>query len=386
MWHSGGGGGNPYPERRDEADCVYYMRTGFCGYGARCRFNHPRDRSGMSANLPFGYLGFGLDVNLGKDWLVAGVVRTRGGELPERPEQPICQLICMGGILVGDNRLSGGFVAQGEKECAYYVKTGQCKFGSTCKFHHPQPAGISLPASAPTFYPAVQSPSVPPPQYGMTSWPVARPPVVPNSYVQGPYGPVLISPGVVQVPGWSPYPPLVSPIASPGTQPSAGTSSLYSSMHQLSPSAPAYVGLFSSSFTAGPSSSTQKEHKFPQRPDTIIHQRGVCPKILVLSAPSASLYVQFGLTCKFDHPMGLLSYNASPSSLADMPVIPYPVESSLATLTSSSSMELRPSSESVGTILAKASGSVPQSRVQVSTQNSAALSGSRSTGRGSMSS
>ena len=34
-----------YPERPDKPDCIYYLRTGFCGYGARCRFNHPRDRS-----------------------------------------------------------------------------------------------------------------------------------------------------------------------------------------------------------------------------------------------------------------------------------------------------------------------------------------------------
>ncbi|GAB2228991.1 hypothetical protein Droror1_Dr00023125 [Drosera rotundifolia] len=26
----------------------------------------------------------------------------------------------------------------GEKECTYYIKTGQCKFGGTCKFHQPQ--------------------------------------------------------------------------------------------------------------------------------------------------------------------------------------------------------------------------------------------------------
>lgn len=26
----------------------------------------------------------------------------------------------------------------GEPECSYYLKTGDCKFGSSCKFHHPQ--------------------------------------------------------------------------------------------------------------------------------------------------------------------------------------------------------------------------------------------------------
>ncbi|KAL3623822.1 hypothetical protein CASFOL_032638 [Castilleja foliolosa] len=38
-------GPESYPERPDEPDCMYYLRTGCCGYGYRCRFNHPRDRS-----------------------------------------------------------------------------------------------------------------------------------------------------------------------------------------------------------------------------------------------------------------------------------------------------------------------------------------------------
>ncbi|XP_038720038.1 zinc finger CCCH domain-containing protein 34-like [Tripterygium wilfordii] len=48
---SGGGrdGGQfGYPERPDEADCIYYLRTGFCGYGSWCRFNHPRDNDSGS--------------------------------------------------------------------------------------------------------------------------------------------------------------------------------------------------------------------------------------------------------------------------------------------------------------------------------------------------
>lgn len=65
-----------------------------------------------------------------------------------------------------------------------------------------------MPASAPQFYPPVQSPSVPmPEQYGgaSTSLRVARPPLLPGSYVQGAYGPMLVSPGVFSIQGWSPY-------------------------------------------------------------------------------------------------------------------------------------------------------------------------------------
>ena len=98
---------------------------------------------------------------------------------------------------------------QGENECTYYIKTGQCKFGVTCKFHHPQPANfhiqaqspapqvapLPVPVPTPALYHTLQSPSVPSPQqYGLV---VARPPILPGSYVQGPYGPMLVSPGVV---------------------------------------------------------------------------------------------------------------------------------------------------------------------------------------------
>lgn len=97
---------------------------------------------------------------------------------------------------------------QGEKDCSYYLKTGHCKFGITCKFHHPQPAGTSMPVSAPQFYPQVQSPSLPTPdQYGgaSNSLRVHRPPLLHGSYVPGTYGPVLLPPGVVPIPGWNPY-------------------------------------------------------------------------------------------------------------------------------------------------------------------------------------
>lgn len=30
-----------YPDRPGEPNCIYYLRTGSCGYGSNCRFNHP---------------------------------------------------------------------------------------------------------------------------------------------------------------------------------------------------------------------------------------------------------------------------------------------------------------------------------------------------------
>lgn len=72
---------------------------------------------------------------------------------------------------------------------------------------------------------------------------------------------------------------------------------------------------------------------------------------------------KFGSACKFDHSMGSLSYSPSASSLADMPVAPYPVGSTIGTLApSSSSSELRlelssgSSKESVPSRMSSSSG------------------------------
>ncbi|XP_042476813.1 zinc finger CCCH domain-containing protein 32-like isoform X2 [Macadamia integrifolia] len=422
-----------YPERPGEPECVYYMRTGSCGYGSRCRFNHPRDRS-----------------------TVLRSVRPGGGDYPERVGHPACQYYLKTGTCkfgasckYHHPRYGGGSVSPvslnyygfplrpGEKECSYYMKTGQCKFGRTCKFHHPQPAGVSMAASASPFYPMVQSPSAHSPHQiggGTTSWQVARPPLLTGSYVQGAYGPMLLPSGMVPVPGFNPYPGPVSAVASPTTQPTVGAGPIYA-VAQLSPSAAAYPGPYQTlPSSADSSSNSRKELIYPERPGQPECQyyvrTGECkfgsscryhhprkwitprtncflsPVGLPLrpGAPPCTFYAQngvckFGPTCKFDHSMGTLSYSPSASSLADMPVAPYPIGSSLATLApSSSSSELRPefvsgpartlshpeshlltSSGSVGSIFSK-SGTLPHSNVQKSGQSSVPPSGS-STGQ-----
>ncbi|KAM7280297.1 hypothetical protein ACFE04_007431 [Oxalis oulophora] len=426
----GGGGTDSYPERPDEPDCIYYLRTGFCGYGVRCRFNHPADRVAVMA-----------------------AARAGVGEYPERVGQPVCQYYMRtGACKFGASckyhhpRQGGGSVIPvtpnyygypfrpGEKECSYYVKTGECKFGATCKFHHPQPADIQVPTPplapqlapppvpGPAVYPTMQSQPVPnSQQYGVV---MARPHLLQSSYVQGPYGPMLLSPGMVPIPGWSPYPQPGSPVSSPTTQPVVGPSSMYG-MTQLSPSAAAYTQAYQQvPSPAGPSSIiTQKEPPFPERPGQpecqFYMKTGDCkfgvscryhhpsdptaPKQNFLLSPiglplrpgaqPCSHYAQrgvckFGPACKFDHPIGggALIYSPSASSLADMPVAPYPMGSSIATLApSSSSSDLRPESipgptrmsssvgtpsGSVGPIVAK--NAVPNSSEQKQTGPSTA--------------
>lgn len=51
VWQLESGGGDPYPERPGEPDCKFFVRTGSCGFGARCRYNHPRDRRAVIPSI-----------------------------------------------------------------------------------------------------------------------------------------------------------------------------------------------------------------------------------------------------------------------------------------------------------------------------------------------
>ncbi|CAI8590834.1 unnamed protein product [Vicia faba] len=387
MWQLGlGAGEDSYPLRPDEADCTYYLRTGFCGFGSRCRFNHPRDRSA-----------------------VIGAASRTVGEYPERAGQPVCQYYmrtrsCKFGASCKYHhpRQAGGTDASpvslnyygyplrpGEKECSYFVKTGQCKFGATCKFDHTVPAGVQIPASSPVppvsplhvqvpapIYPTVQPPSGPSSQQiGVL---VARPPLLPGSFVQSPYGHVVLSPTMVPFSGWGPYQATApSPVLPSGNPANVGSTQLYG-ITQLPSPGNAYTGPYQpSASSVGPSSRGHKEQSFPARPNQQEYHYYSKPEELPfgpsyrynqppdMSAQKANVvlgpaglplrpgaapcthYTQrgickFGPTCKFDHPIASLSYSPSASSLADVSVAPHFVGSSVGTLVPSSSSELQP--------------------------------------------
>ncbi|KAJ7562947.1 hypothetical protein O6H91_03G089800 [Diphasiastrum complanatum] len=362
----------PYPERPGEPDCVYYMRTGLCGFGMSCRFNHPHNRK-MAALLARGK-----------------------GEYPERIGQPECQYYlkmgtCKFGITCKyhhprDKAGSAGRVhlnvlglplRPGEKECAYYMRTGSCKYSTTCKFHHPQPAaaGALMPMGSSPVYGHTGLSSTPASHHyptGFHAWPLARAPYLPGARLQGPssYGPIIFPPtqGLVSMSGWSPYQGPVSPLATTdGQQPGLGSSYIYGAAPQADPLAgirgpyTAYspisgaVGLA----TIQPQSiGSHREITFPERPGQPECQyymktgdckfratcryhhpkdrtapTGVCllgPLGLPLrpGAQPCAYYSRYGIckfgpTCKFDHPLGELSYSPSSSSLADLPVAPY---------------------------------------------------------------
>ncbi|XP_020571424.1 zinc finger CCCH domain-containing protein 37-like isoform X1 [Phalaenopsis equestris] len=85
------------PERPGEPDCPYFLKTQTCKYGSKCKFNHPREK--LSASIT----------------VAESIEFPFNSELPERPSEAVC---------------------------TFYAKTGKCKFGANCKFHHPK--GIQI--------------------------------------------------------------------------------------------------------------------------------------------------------------------------------------------------------------------------------------------------
>ncbi|KAH9331409.1 hypothetical protein KI387_003517, partial [Taxus chinensis] len=360
-----------YPERVDEPDCAYYMRTGLCGYGSNCRFNHPPHMKQDNSSK---------------------------GEFPERAGQPECQYYLKTGTCKfgasckyhhpRDRNTLGGQVPmnylglpmrQGEKECAYYMRTGTCKFGAQCKFHHPQLTAL-VPVSG---YASAGSPTTPASSFhpGILSWPLPRTPYVASPRLQGSpaYMPVIFSPsqGMLSMPTWNNYQGPVSPLLSPERQQPMGTGRTYNSTQQAESPASSMQGGISPFIQTGSQHSVGQREPFPERrgqpecqyymktgdckfgitcryhhPKERIAQLPTCmlsPLGLPLrpDQPACTFYARYGIckfgpTCKFDHPLSGtdLMYSPSSSSLSEQTVAPYPRGGSpTTTLVRSSSAE-----------------------------------------------
>ncbi|XP_018633466.1 zinc finger CCCH domain-containing protein 32 isoform X2 [Nicotiana tomentosiformis] len=255
-----------YPERPGVPDCSYYMRTGSCGYGANCRYNHPRDRA------------YGAKMQLERV------------EFPERLGEPMCQ---------------------------YYLRTGACKFGASCKFHHPRNLGGSL-SNVPlnTYgYPLRPGPVSP----------ALSPGAQPSAAVTSIYGISQLASSTHAFAG--PYSPLHS-AASPSSKtqkeksfpdrPGQPTCQYYMKTGDCK--------FGSSCRYHHPPDWIASKTNFAISPLGLPLRPGVQPCSFYLLKG----FCKFGRACKFDHPMGTVQYSSSASSLPDLPIAPYMLRSSFA--------------------------------------------------------
>lgn len=86
-----------FPERPDQPECSYYVKTGDCKFKSKCKYHHPKNRLPKQSPSSFNDKG-----------------------LPLRPDQSMC---------------------------THYSRYGICKFGPACRFDHSIPPTFSSSSS-----------------------------------------------------------------------------------------------------------------------------------------------------------------------------------------------------------------------------------------------
>ncbi|KAI3452509.1 hypothetical protein Pfo_009173 [Paulownia fortunei] len=168
------------PMRLGEKECPYYMRNGSCGYGSRCVYHHPDPTSmaGKESPNPMDEIFVKRAVSLSENCNVGSLhlsgtskpswslhkLSDNAGPYSEDHSSPQwmgkqsewngyqassysyqSRISCSTPIADGSVRKTDVSMQvdefperPGQPECDYFMKTGNCKFKSTCRFHHPK--------------------------------------------------------------------------------------------------------------------------------------------------------------------------------------------------------------------------------------------------------
>lgn len=124
-----------FPVRPNEPPCQYFLKHGSCKFGQACKFNHPsgithglEGMQGVSNNaLPSGLVFLTTTANNASTFTIDsnGGLRHSGslGEVASLTTAPT-------NVQILPQRPN-------EQNCIYFLRNGRCKYGPTCKFHHP---------------------------------------------------------------------------------------------------------------------------------------------------------------------------------------------------------------------------------------------------------
>ncbi|XP_024171447.1 zinc finger CCCH domain-containing protein 67 [Rosa chinensis] len=163
------------PIRQGERECPYYMRNGSCKYGSNCRFNHPDPTAAGGSDPPSGF-------DNGGPALLQGGLQSSSWSAPRSlNETPLYMPMMMPPSqgVPSQNTEWNGYQAPvylersmpapppyvinnsgtetnvykqyppsnqvdefperpGQPLCSFFLRTGDCKFKSNCKYHHPK--------------------------------------------------------------------------------------------------------------------------------------------------------------------------------------------------------------------------------------------------------
>ncbi|KAF9600001.1 hypothetical protein IFM89_002474 [Coptis chinensis] len=173
------------PIRPGERECPFYMRTGSCKFASNCRFNHPDPTAGGADSGDNGTSSGPLYSSIDSQPAVASWSLPRpsadtvpysetsrsyvpvmmapqgahsghewnGYQAPLSPLYPLEGTLrpAVASSMNGSIKPTNVYLPHlqqmpvdefperpGQQECQYYVKTGDCKFKSSCRYHHPK--------------------------------------------------------------------------------------------------------------------------------------------------------------------------------------------------------------------------------------------------------
>jgi Zinc finger C-x8-C-x5-C-x3-H type (and similar) len=109
-----------FPSRPNEPICQYYLKHGTCKFGQACKFDHP-PQNAMHVVAVGGQVQF---MNVG---------------ISNEPQQTTP--LVLNPVGADTNGMVLQFLPQrvDEPDCIYFLKNGRCKYGATCRYHHPVP-------------------------------------------------------------------------------------------------------------------------------------------------------------------------------------------------------------------------------------------------------
>mmetsp|Transcript_1826 Transcript_1826/g.2627 ORF Transcript_1826/g.2627 Transcript_1826/m.2627 type:complete len:702 (+) Transcript_1826:659-2764(+) len=117
----------PFPVRPNEPPCQYYLKHGTCKFGQMCKFHHPAHIITTGSNPLNGTVLMNVNnntvntsfndhrvvLNGVETYLNSSEFHNQGSLVQILPQRP------------------------GEPDCIFYLRNGRCKYGATCKYHHP---------------------------------------------------------------------------------------------------------------------------------------------------------------------------------------------------------------------------------------------------------
>ncbi|XP_050377807.1 zinc finger CCCH domain-containing protein 67 isoform X2 [Argentina anserina] len=163
------------PIRQGERECPYYMRNGSCKYGSNCRFNHPDPTAAGGSDPPSGFDNGGPASLQGGPQLSSwSAPRSMNGtplyvpmmmppsqavpsqntewngyqapaylerSMPAPPPYVINNSGTENNVYKQyplSNQVDEFPERPGQPLCSFFLRTGDCKFKSNCKYHHPK--------------------------------------------------------------------------------------------------------------------------------------------------------------------------------------------------------------------------------------------------------